>query len=70
MQAAPEAKRDAAVSLIRLLAISAIVVCHLLQYSGSELAWWLNVGVQVFLCISGWLYGGKKIENALGFYKK
>lgn len=70
MQAAPEAKRDAAVSLIRLLAISAIVACHLLQYAGSELAWWLNVGVQVFLCISGWLYGGKKIENALGFYKK
>ena len=27
------------------------------------IAWWLNIGVQVFFCISGWLYGGKKITG-------
>lgn len=40
-----------------------------MQYLDCELAWWFNVGVQIFLCISGFLYGNKKI-NMLTFYKK
>lgn len=63
--------RDYSISLIRFVAMLFIVFCHFMQYFGSELAWWFNVGVQIFLCISGFLYGRKgKIENDLKFYKK
>lgn len=34
------------------------------------MAWWLNVGVQIFLCLSGYLYGKKDIVDDLAFYKK
>ena len=42
-----------------------------MQYLSIELAWWFNVGVQIFLCMSGYLYGKKeKITDELTFYKK
>lgn len=41
-----------------------------MQYYDLELAWWLNVGVQIFLCISGFLYGQKSIDNVADFYNK
>lgn len=41
-----------------------------MQYYDCELAWWFNVGVQMFLCLSGYLYGRKTIGNELLFYKK
>ena len=63
-------KKDYSISAIRLFAIVSIVTCHILQYMNLELAWWFNVGVQVFLCISGWLYGGKRIDDSLSFIKK
>lgn len=63
-------KKDYSISVIRLLACIMIVSCHILQYYGSELAWWLNVGVQIFLLISAFLYGQKEIQNAYFFYKK
>ena len=47
-----------------------IVSCHILQYYGKELAWWLNVGVQIFLLMSAFLYEQKEISNSLLFYKK
>ncbi len=47
-----------------------IVACHLLQYYELELAWWLNVGVQIFLCISGYLYGMREVGNDFAFIKK
>lgn len=53
-------KKDESISLIRLCAFCMIFTCHILQYWGQELAWWFNIGVQIFLCISGYLYGGKK----------
>lgn len=34
-----------------------IVACHICQLYGLGIAWVLNIGVQVFLVISGWLYG-------------
>lgn len=62
---------DYSISLIRLLATSFIVTCHMMQYLNMELAFWFNVGVQIFLCISGFLYGQKGIvENDLDFYRK
>lgn len=47
-----------------------IISCHVMQYYDLELAWWFNVGVQVFLCISGFLYGQKNIDDVIDFYNK
>lgn len=42
-----------------------------MQYLAIELMLWFNVGVQIFLCMSGFLYGKKgKISDDLNFYKK
>ena len=41
-----------------------------MQYYEFFLAWWFNVGVQLFLCISGFLYGQIKITKITSFYKK
>lgn len=54
---------DYSISLIRCVSMCCIVSCHIMQYLGSELAWWLNVGVQIFLCLSGYLYGDKRIDG-------
>ena len=59
--------RNASISLIRCLAMIFIVTCHLFQFYDNELAWWFNVGVQIFFSISGFLYGNKKIDDAIGF---
>ena len=32
--------------------------------------YWFNVGVQIFLFMSGWLYGKKKIDDPVSFIKK
>lgn len=52
------------ISLLRMLAMLSIVVCHILQYYGHILAWWFNVGVDVFFVISGYLYGLRNYEFA------
>ncbi|MGN0086507.1 MAG: acyltransferase family protein [Alloprevotella sp.] len=52
-----------AISLIRVLAMSSIVTCHFLQAHNNRWAWVLNVGVQVFLVLSGYLYGHKHVTN-------
>ena len=62
---------DYSISLVRLLAAIFIIACHIMQYLHMELAWWFNVGVQMFLCMSGFLYGQKGvIEDDLTFYRK
>lgn len=66
-----EQKHDYSISLIRLIATVFIIVCHIMQYLDMELAWWFNVGVQMFLCMSGFLYGKRnQINDDLKFYKK
>ncbi len=61
---------DYSISLVRLIATVFIVTCHIMQYLDIELAWWFNVGVQIFLCMSGYLYGKReKIYDDLTFYK-
>jgi peptidoglycan/LPS O-acetylase OafA/YrhL len=62
--------RNSVISLIRLLSMLMIISCHIMQYYDLELAWWFNVGVQIFLCISGFLYGQKNIDNVTDFYNK
>ncbi len=65
-----KANYDYSISLIRLIATFFIITCHIMQYLTIELAWWFNVGVQIFLCMSGFLYGKRgKIGDDLTFYK-
>ena len=47
-----------------------IIACHILQYYNNELCQWLNVGVQIFFVISGYLYGRKEISDPIGFIAK
>lgn len=50
-----------AISLLRSISMSCIIACHIFQGYGSPYAWIFNMGVQVFLAISGYLYGGKTV---------
>ena len=55
--------RDSSISLIRLTGTVCILLCHLSSWFGiAALAQLFNVGVPVFLLISGFLYGGKAIS--------
>ena len=63
-------EKDYAISVIRFIAMLLIIFCHILQYYGNDLAYLLNVGVPIFFCVSGYLYGGKEIKNAYQFIKK
>lgn len=58
---------DLAAGGSRLFAMCMIIACHFMQYYGSALAWWFNVGVQIFFCISGFLYGQKEIPDGFAF---
>lgn len=62
--------RNYTISLLRFMAMTFIVLCHFLQYYGNELAWWFNVGVQMFFCISGFLYAKKQITSPIDFICK
>lgn len=59
-----------AISLLRSLAMFSIVICHFLQAMNNRYCWVFNIGVQVFLAISGYLYGGKTIQNWPPWFKK
>lgn len=50
-------RTDWSISALRALSMFCIVACHLCQCYGFGAAWALNIGVQVFFVISGWLYG-------------
>lgn len=63
-------QKDYSISFVRFVAICLIVSCHVAQGLGSALAFYLNIGVQIFLCISGWLHGAKTIEDPLLFWRK
>lgn len=60
-------KKSVEVSYARFIAMIMIVLCHYFQFFNIELAWWLNVGVQVFLIISGFLYGQREIKDPIAF---
>ena len=62
--------KNSTISMIRLLAMLSIIACHFCQYYNSEWAWWLNVGVQVFFIISGYLYGSKSMDEPILWLKK
>ena len=52
------------------MALCMIVLCHILQHYQLPGSWYLTAGVQVFLCISGFLYGAKKIDDGVIFFKR
>lgn len=60
-----------ALSMIRVFAMALIVSCHVAQCYELQIAWMLNVGVQIFFFMSGFLYGrlDTKASPAV-FYKK
>ena len=62
--------RDYSISLIRFFSLILIITCHMMQYFDMELAWWFNVGVQIFLCISGYLYARRDIGDVIQFYSR
>ena len=59
--------RDRGIQIIRIIAMFSIILCHLMQEMSSSLliksAQFFNVGVYIFLFISGLLYGRKNIDN-------
>lgn len=63
-------EKDFTISLIRFLSMLFIITCHIFQYAGNNLASVLNVGVEIFLIISGFLYGTKLIGHHYHFFKR
>lgn len=61
-------KKDCVVQITRIVAMFMIVLCHLVQEFENRyiqmISQFLNVGVFVFIFISGYLYGAKQIENS------
>ena len=58
------------ISTIRAISVLMIFFCHILQGIDSIMAWWLNVGVQIFLFMSGFLISSKEINNFYKFIKE
>ena len=52
-----------AISLLRIISMCTIVACHILQGYGNPYCYLFNIGVQVFLAMSGYLYGYKTISS-------
>lgn len=64
-------KESNAIVIIRATAMFSIVLCHLFQaYNILSIGSVLNIGVQVFLVMSGYLYGKKQITCWSQWYKK
>ena len=57
------AEESNAIVIIRATAMFSIILCHLFQAYDNYLASVFNIGVQVFLVMSGYLYGKKTITN-------
>ena len=66
-------RRDINIQIIRILAMLSIVICHIVQETNNKYlvmsAQFFNIGVYIFLIISGYLYSEKNIE-VKSFYKK
>lgn len=65
--------KDKAISLIRIVSMMFIIVCHLSTYFGSAAAAvnnLFNVGVYIFLFLSGFLYGKRTISRWSDWYRK
>lgn len=54
-----EGGKNNAISLIRMIEMGMIAICHVMQYYDFVLAWWFNVGVQ-FFCVFPDFFMGRK----------
>lgn len=61
-------EKNVSIQVIRICSMFAIILCHLVQELNNatiaKTGQFFNVGVYIFLFLSGWLYGKKKISNA------
>lgn len=64
------ASQSLAISTIRAIATLMIISCHVMQGYNHFLAWWINVGVHIFLFMSGFLLAHSDYTNKLVFLKK
>ena len=67
--------RNPSISFSRILGMFFIVLCHIIKYysfipMSESLGQFFNCGVYIFLFISGYLYGGKLIQNFRKWYLK
>lgn len=62
--------KDYGVSFVRLISMMMIISCHIFQFFENELAYWFNSGVQIFLFISGLLYGQRLKQCDYRFVKR
>lgn len=57
-------KRDGRISLLRVIGMLCIILCHFFSWIGiSSLSQLFNVGIFVFLMISGYLYSARDIKK-------
>ena len=63
-------ERDYNISIIRIFSMLSIVLCHIFQMKNMGIAFYLNVAVQVFLFMSGFLYGKKDIDDSWLWLKR
>lgn len=59
-----------AISSVRSIATLMIIICHIFQGYYHFLAWWFNIGVQIFLFMSGFLLAHSDYSNKYHFLKK
>lgn len=67
-------KKDVSLQIIRIISCLWIILCHLVQETNNKYivftSQFFNVGVYIFLFLSGYLYGNKKIDNPIKWYCK
>lgn len=59
-----------AIDYLRVIAMFCIIACHVCQYYENKWAWVLNTGVQIFIVISGFLYGIRFVDDWVKWFKK
>lgn len=65
--------KDYAVSILRLVALLLVIGCHILEHLSMQTPWlgpvgnYFSVGVQIFLFLSGYLYGKKTNVSKVSF---
>lgn len=57
-----------AISMVRVLAMFSIVICHFFQAYDNWLAFRFNIGVQIFFVLSGYLYGHKEVDKWIPWF--
>lgn len=65
-------KKDISIQIIRIISMLMIIICHILNSMSNSfiimMGQFFNIGVYIFLFVSGFLYGEKKIRNYREWY--